>query len=279
MLSDRSLLFCGFAASVVGAMGKSVALSAAADPTPFSCHAFSSHGRVYGLQLPEVGGGWPLHVSHIVSTPPTTTEYRLSMDLCSPLAYDPRRPNADQCPDGTLACLSIVNSRERDDDRLIQVIPVASTAAPLPPDHDHASIPLHWSVAPLDDPDPPDPVDGSGAPISSDDSHTLRLSIRGKEYAHVYHHLILDLECDHSAATHAAPRWTSYDPMHGQIRLHWRTPRACPHRRGSEEPERPTPGQDDEASPPSNGDQPSTPDPSPEAPVRKWGFLSTFFLL
>lgn len=188
------------------------------------------------------------------------------MDLCSPLAYDDRQPAADQCDDGTLACLNIVSLRDGDEDRLLQVIPLATIEG----EGSETSVPLHWTATPLDRPE-------EGNVPSSDTGHSLRLAIRGAEYASVHHKLVIDLECDHQASMHAAPRWTAYDPLHAEVRLHWRTPRACPLPHGGEGGvENPTPGNDEDEGEDEHEEKPHKPVPSPS---RRWGVLSTFFLL
>lgn len=48
-----------------------------------------------------------------------------TLNPCSSLPRDGNLQDRDQCPDGTRACLTIVNQKEGEADRVVQVVPVS----------------------------------------------------------------------------------------------------------------------------------------------------------
>ena len=66
----------------------------------------------------------PISLSFPQETPPSRNDLRLIFNLCDPLEYESSQPAQDQCPKGTRGCLSVINAKEGEQDRITQVVPV-----------------------------------------------------------------------------------------------------------------------------------------------------------
>ncbi|KAG1870158.1 autophagy-related protein 27 [Suillus subalutaceus] len=140
----------------------------------------------------------PLEGSHTLSrtreTPPTTMVDELIFNLCKDLEPMDGVPDDDQCKAGTRACLRKTN-RKDDADRVIAVIPVASTTT-LEPEYSQLNSLKGLSLT----------FHGSPYP-SSGDSQSI----------------VFSLFCAEDADPE--PKLVSYE--NGVVRVDWSTPSAC----------------------------------------------------
>ncbi|PPQ67281.1 hypothetical protein CVT25_005865 [Psilocybe cyanescens] len=96
---------------------------AADSETPFDCHLTVDNTK---FDLTSLAG---VHtVNRTRDTPPTKTVDSLRFDLCAELKPQEGLSEHDQCPSGTRACLTKVNQKTDDQDRIVAVIPVAQSA-------------------------------------------------------------------------------------------------------------------------------------------------------
>ncbi|KAF9012351.1 autophagy-related protein 27 [Cyathus striatus] len=133
---------------------------------PFLCHIFAVRAdessepcRIkvdsFTFDLTQVAG------EHIVNrtqdSPPTTTIESLRFNLCAELDRLDGIPDKDQCPSGTQACLTKVNMRENEPDRVVSVIPLAQKEKLEPKYAMSSSSPKYLSVQ-LHGPEYPNPL-------------------------------------------------------------------------------------------------------------------------
>lgn len=59
------------------------------------------------------------------STPPSTVRTSYGISLCEPLPYRDDVKEQDQCPKGTRICVSTINIKEGEPDRVVSIVPVA----------------------------------------------------------------------------------------------------------------------------------------------------------
>jgi len=126
----------------------SLSITALAFEDPFDCH-FQANGLKYDIEA--------LNGEHTVSrerdTPPTHEIHSVTFSLCSDLKHQEGIPDVDQCPLGTRVCLTKINRKDGDSDRIVSVIPIAQTSE-LDPSYDRLSSPkgvsifLHGSLYP-----------------------------------------------------------------------------------------------------------------------------------
>ncbi|WVQ94861.1 hypothetical protein IAU59_001944 [Kwoniella sp. CBS 9459] len=137
------------------------------------------------------------------STPPTTTEARVKMELCGSegLGKEDGVADEDQCPPNTRVCVKLLNHKpsSSEPDRITAVIPI-------------------W---PADAPD----GDVFTTPMGKKGEEGVNIYVQGSEYAGVPQHLNLTLLCDPNANA-ANPTLVSYTS--GLLSLEWATPNACP---------------------------------------------------
>ncbi|KAG2362294.1 autophagy-related protein 27 [Suillus spraguei] len=167
----------------------------------------------------------PLEGSHTVSrtreSPPTTMIDELTFNLCKDLQSMSDVPEDDQCSSGTRACLRKTNRKTSDSDRVIAVIPVASTSV------------LEPAYAQLDSP------------------KGLSLTFHGPQYpSSGAQSIIFHLFCVDDANPKADPKFDSYE--NGIVRVDWSTPSACS--LSEDEPSPQPPSQDDGDTPADEGD-------------------------
>ncbi|WRT70075.1 uncharacterized protein IL334_007069 [Kwoniella shivajii] len=166
--------------------------------TPFSC-SLTASSIPYDLS--------PLkgirEDSKDTSTPPTTSEAKVRMELCDPdgIGKDDAVSDEDQCPPNTRVCLTLVNHK-----------PSASE-----PDRVTAVIPF-W---PVDIPE----EDVFTTPMGKKGEEGLKIYVQGPDYAGVKQHINLTLLCSESD-TASNPYLVSYTA--GLLSLEWSTPAACP---------------------------------------------------
>ncbi|KIY50344.1 hypothetical protein FISHEDRAFT_39344, partial [Fistulina hepatica ATCC 64428] len=141
----------------------------------------------------------PLAGEHKVSrerdTPPSTMVDELRFDICDTLGTQSGVDESDQCPSGARACLTKVNKKANQDDRIVAVIPVAQTSVLKP----------------------------SYSSLSS--SRGLNLILHGATYPSsggTEQSLSIALTC--STETHD-PTFVSYDGS--EMRVDWSVPAAC----------------------------------------------------
>ncbi|KIO31261.1 hypothetical protein M407DRAFT_135474 [Tulasnella calospora MUT 4182] len=141
-------------------------------------------------------------VTHTRSSPPSEYVEEVRWNTCNELKEREGYDNADQCPAGTLACLTEINKKNKDGvDRITAVIPlaVASDLRPevssMQPPSKGLSLLLHGSSFPSSDPS----------------------SIR--------HSLNLTLLCNSSEES---PKFVGFDRLRGVVDIEWSVPAACP---------------------------------------------------
>jgi len=92
----------------------------------FDCHISASGAE---FDLTKLGG------EHIVNrtrvSPPTKMVDSLRFDLCAELKPSDEIPKQDQCDSGTRACLTIVNQKTGDPDRILSIIPLAQASSTI----------------------------------------------------------------------------------------------------------------------------------------------------
>ncbi|KAK7472798.1 type II membrane protein [Stygiomarasmius scandens] len=95
------------------------------EDSPFSCQ-FSVGSKKFDLT--SLGG---VHtVNRTRSTPPTEMRDVLSFNLCEDLEVSDQLGTQDQCPEGTRACLTVVNLKNvSEPERIVSVIPIAQNAS------------------------------------------------------------------------------------------------------------------------------------------------------
>ncbi|KAH8119568.1 autophagy-related protein 27 [Phellopilus nigrolimitatus] len=163
----------------------------AQDPVPFDCAAPQAGGRSFDLTA--------LAGEHVVTrtreTPPSRVVDELRFDLCADLPRRAGVADADQCPSGTRACLTMTNQKGDEGDRVIAVIPLGVSAA------------LNASVSALTSPAGLNVVfRGSAYPTTNPIPQSFNVSIL----------------CD---STQADPVFVSYYGW--QLAVEWRSPAGC----------------------------------------------------
>ncbi|GMK57085.1 hypothetical protein CspeluHIS016_0309250 [Cutaneotrichosporon spelunceum] len=155
----------------------------------WTCDAIPSAGN---LDLSSLGGA--KEAKKETETPPTRNTARVRLDLCGKLSKEDGVQDEDQCPDGTRACLTLINHKAgaSDPDRVTTVIPL-------------------WKE---DTPDSDVHVAGREGDWT--------LSVKAPDYAGTPHTFSLVLKC---AATDSGPTLESYTG--GELKLRWDTPAAC----------------------------------------------------
>ncbi|BEI84273.1 hypothetical protein CcaverHIS002_0408770 [Cutaneotrichosporon cavernicola] len=155
----------------------------------WSCDAIPSTGD---LDLSSLGG--VKVATKETETPPTKNTARVRIDLCGKLSKEDGVKDEDQCPDGTRACLTLINHKPgaSDPDRVTTVIPL-------------------WKE---DTPDSDVRVTGREGDWT--------VAIKAPDYAGTPHGLTVTLTC---AETESGPTLESYTG--GKLELRWSTPAVC----------------------------------------------------
>ncbi|EPQ57219.1 hypothetical protein GLOTRDRAFT_104803 [Gloeophyllum trabeum ATCC 11539] len=144
-------------------------------------------------------------VSRTRDTPPSKMVDSVRFDLCGELQQQKDVAEADQCPSGTRACLTKINQREGQPDRIVAVIPLAQTSG-------------NREISPLSSPEGLSiTFDGPSYPPSSDNSIPQSFN--------------LTLLCSKETSDIT---FTSYEA--GQLKLSWSAPAGCGHEAGEEPP-------------------------------------------
>ncbi|KAG2129821.1 putative autophagy protein Atg27 [Suillus bovinus] len=211
----------------------------------FDCHYVSTGGSKWDLT--------PLKGSHTVSrtrdSPPTTMVDELRFNLCKNLKPMHGVSDDEQCPTGTRACLRKINKKSESTDRVIAVIPVASTSD-IEPVLSQLDSPKGLSLT----------FSGSRYPSSSDALQFINFS----------------LFCADDADPKADPTFVSYE--NGVVRVDWSSPAACA--LPDDQPPPQTPPQ----APPEDEDDEDTPadeggGESDAKPAKRGSGLGFFFLV
>ena len=191
--------------------------------SPFDC-AKVKLSSVQSFDLSRIP--FPVSTSNIESTPPSETRTTIDIDLCKPLAANPDRSEADQCPRGTRICITIESIKD-DRTTVIQAIPVAYSG-----DGGGSRI---QAVAEFGD-----SLDGG--------ERAIKLELPGADYAGRKQKTKLELVCDKAAAQDAKPTARKYDRADGQLEIRWPTRFACSSDGGSGGGSNPPPSQTDPGS-------------------------------
>jgi len=159
---------------------------------PFDCHVSLSDSRQYDLT--SLAGEKTVQRERV--TPPSTTFDAVRFDLCADLPKKDDVAEADQCPSGTRACLTMTNRKGNSDtDRIFAVIPLAVTDV-LQPEFSSLTSPKGLSVL----------FHGASYPTTNPVAQSFQLS----------------LICN---TTDASPTFVGYDGA--QLRAEWHTPAGC----------------------------------------------------
>ncbi|KAJ3516832.1 hypothetical protein NLJ89_g869 [Agrocybe chaxingu] len=169
-------------------------LSVLAD-SPFDCHISVNDVK---FDLTKLAGEHT--VNRTRTTPPTVTVDFLRFDLCADLKPRGGVAEQDQCPEGTRVCLTEVNQKENEADRVTAVIPLAQTNG-LEPVFSSSLAPKYMSLL-------------FHGPTYS--NHSLPQSFN------------LTLFCDPQVTSE--PEITSYNGT--TLNLEWYAPAGCPFQEG-----------------------------------------------
>jgi len=189
-----------------------LALSAKAqDGDTYDCHV-TLNGVTYDLTALE----GEHTVQRTRETPPSKMVDSVRFDLCGELKQQKDVAESDQCPAGTRACLTKINQRDGQTDRIVAVIPLGQTSGKR--EISSLSSPEGISIT----------FDGPSYPPSADNSIPQSFNMTllcAKETSNI--------------------TFVSYEA--GQLRLDWGAPAGCGHT-GDEAP----PNNDDEVKKPSD---------------------------
>ncbi|KAK4689223.1 autophagy-related protein 27, partial [Tremellales sp. Uapishka_1] len=185
-----------------------------------SVHSFSCITTVQTIPYKLTPLAGVRTVSKDTPTPPTTSEAKVQLGLCSEdgMPHNDDLTDEDQCPEGTRLCLTLLNHKasSEEEERITAVIPI-------------------WPVALADS-------EITQTALGSKGADGLRIQVKGNEYAGTQQYLNLSLICSQSAAD-PAPTFISYTS--GVLDLEWATPDACPRADDSPlDPSRPEEGSD-----------------------------------
>ncbi|KAJ3979692.1 autophagy-related protein 27 [Lentinula detonsa] len=131
------------------------------------------------------------------STPPSTMVDSLTFNICDDLTVQGEVAEIDRCPSETRACLTKINQKQDQEDRIVAVIPVAESNA-LNASFSKLSSPSGLSIV----------MHGQSYPAGSDNSKDQSFK--------------LNLICNKNADD---PEFVSYDGS--QVEVQWRNPAAC----------------------------------------------------
>ncbi|KAF8556390.1 hypothetical protein OG21DRAFT_1506664 [Imleria badia] len=157
----------------------------------FDCH-FSVGELKYDLS--ELGG--PKVLTRMRDSPPTTYEDELRFDLCADLTEVENRAADDQCSSGTRACLTTINRKGDDPDRITAVVRIAVSSS-LNVETSTVSSPEGVAIT----------LHGASYPPSS---------------SSVPQSLKISLTCAEGTTD---PQFSSYE--NGQVLVEWSSPAAC----------------------------------------------------
>lgn len=208
---------------------------------------FDCHVSTGGLKWDLTSLKGSHKVSRTRESPPTTMVDELRFNLCKNLKLMHGVPEDEQCQTGTRACLRKINQKTELTDRVIAIIPVASTSA-LEPEYSQLDSPKGLSLT----------FRGPPYPTSSDDPQSINFS----------------LFCADDADPKAEPTFVSYE--NGVVRVDWSTPSACG--LPDDQPPSQTPPQD----PPQEDDDTPADDGGEESdtkPATRGSGLGFFFLV
>ncbi|GAA6025188.1 hypothetical protein JCM11491_001791 [Sporobolomyces phaffii] len=150
------------------------------------------------------------------NTPPTVTKTKYELSLCSALPPPSSDlPESDACPTGTRLCMTTFTSRERLEDRLLSVVPIAGELAA-------ASTELTVSANPIEGVEP---------------STAWMLEVTGGKYNSIDQRARIEMKCD-ANAKETVPTVKEYHSKQGTLDLEWTTSAACPRSKDSPPPER-----------------------------------------
>ncbi|POW15303.1 hypothetical protein PSTT_02315 [Puccinia striiformis] len=171
------------------------------------CKYSSPQGASYDFNNLIDPKSWPLNLTTITSTPPSTTIETILVSICKKLPTDHQTQNPPtSCPDRTLVCLLFYNEIAGGlDRRLEQIIPVGLDTLPTP-----TYIALRQ--------------------IGNQES--VQLTIKGSIYNDIQQTTYLNLICPNSKEAvseevSSKPTRTIYDRIQGSLNITWITPTAC----------------------------------------------------
>ncbi|KAK9899445.1 hypothetical protein P389DRAFT_168421 [Cystobasidium minutum MCA 4210] len=175
----------------------SLACSTSTKAASFDCK-FELQGKNFDLTALDKP------VTHVttIETPPTTLKDTYAVNPCSALPRDSNLQGRDQCPEGTRACLTIVNQKTDEPDRIVSVVPVAT--GELDPK-------LSYAVA------------AKGKPA------TLSIALHGGKYNDRPRWANLTMICDPTNDSTEPSSWNfRRTDQEGILSVEWVTKHACP---------------------------------------------------
>lgn len=153
--------------------------------------AITVDGVQYDLQ--KLAG--PRSAKYTENTPPSQNEHVVTFDLCKDLEKT-SVPDSDQCPTGTRVCYTKINKKEGENDRIVEVVPVAQSSA---------LDPMYSQLNALE--------------ALSIHLHNRQFSVEGKTSPQMFN---LTLICNNDASD---PSFLSY--QNGTVTVEWKTPAGC----------------------------------------------------
>ncbi|KAF8658246.1 hypothetical protein AX16_002022 [Volvariella volvacea WC 439] len=194
-MPSRSRLLGAFSLLITTLLLSSPLTRAADDADPFDCHVTVDNVK---WDLTKLAGEKSL--SRTLSSPPTSNVETLRFNLCGNLRTSEDVSKDDQCSEDTRACLTTVNKKPDNSDRIISVVPLAQTSLLSP----------------------------SFARLSAPDS--LSILLNGPEYPHPNDSVLtkqsLNVTLICSRDSDSDPEFVSYDGA--EYKLKWKVPEGCP---------------------------------------------------
>lgn len=190
------------------------ALVASAEDIECSDHA-SLFGKIYDLSSLDVA----MTAQRTRSTPPTEMIDTLEFNICKDLPPNDGPAN-DQCPSGSRACLTKTNKKEGENDRIVAVIPLA-TSSSLDPKFQALSEQSGFTIL----------LHGGSYPAENGTPQIFNLTML----------------CGQEAKE---PSFSDYNSLTGTGTVTWETPAACA-KENKDDPPNPTP--DEPSTPSGNG--------------------------
>ncbi|KAF9450450.1 hypothetical protein P691DRAFT_810395 [Macrolepiota fuliginosa MF-IS2] len=169
----------------------------------FDCHVTASGAT---FDLTKLAGEYTLNQTR--ESPPTKTVDSLRFNLCADLKPLDGVADSDQCSKGVRACLTEVNQKTEEPDRVVSVIPLVEATSE------------HTDTAGLSD------------------SKYVSLVFNGPTYPHpsnstpMAQSLSVTIRCDPDSTSD--PKFVSYDGS--LLNLEWSAPAGCPTQHDSEPP-------------------------------------------
>ncbi|KAF9462416.1 autophagy-related protein 27 [Collybia nuda] len=199
----------------------SVPLTVAADnDSLFDCRVSVDGAK---FDLTQLAGEHTINKTR--ELPPSTMVDSLRFDLCEDLKKLDKVADRDQCKTGTRACLSQINKKDDDPERVISVIPIVQSSS-INPSYSAGQDSSKFLTIVFKGPEYPNPI--TTTPTTQSFNLTLLCDPEGNE----------------------DPVFKSYDGA--QVQVEWKTKAGCPSKEGSDGGKG---GDSDDKNPPKDKDE------------------------